>query len=43
MLRGGSWVNSPPSYCRSALRFYRARDERHGYAGFRVVVVGGRN
>ncbi|WP_448266002.1 SUMF1/EgtB/PvdO family nonheme iron enzyme [Nostoc sp. DSM 114159] len=42
LLRGGSWVNSP-SYCSSALRFYRARDERHGYAGFRVVVVGGRN
>ncbi|WP_375467701.1 SUMF1/EgtB/PvdO family nonheme iron enzyme [uncultured Nostoc sp.] len=41
LLRGGSW-NYNPRYCRSANRFYSARDIRDNNVGFRVVVVRGR-
>ncbi|QSJ16712.1 SUMF1/EgtB/PvdO family nonheme iron enzyme [Nostoc sp. UHCC 0702] len=41
LLRGGSW-NGSPRNCRSAGRYYDARDDRNGSVGFRVVVVRGR-
>ncbi|MBD2529035.1 SUMF1/EgtB/PvdO family nonheme iron enzyme [Nostoc flagelliforme FACHB-838] len=41
LLRGGSW-SSLPRDCRSAYRFYFARDFRNDRVGFRVVLVRGR-
>ncbi len=38
LLRGDSWQSSPV-LCRSAHRYYLARDLRHSNAGFRVCLV----
>jgi formylglycine-generating enzyme required for sulfatase activity/uncharacterized caspase-like protein len=38
LLRGGSWFDNP-RYCRSAYRYWYARDSRSNYVGFRVVVA----
>jgi formylglycine-generating enzyme required for sulfatase activity len=38
LLRGGSWSNDP-EICRSAGRFWFARDVRLNDGGFRVVVA----
>ncbi|MEM9272169.1 MAG: formylglycine-generating enzyme family protein [Cyanobacteria bacterium P01_F01_bin.143] len=38
VIRGGSWLINPDN-CRSAIRYYAARDNRNDSVGFRVVCV----